>query len=337
VALSIIGLAVLGAAIVFVGVRLASCADALAERTGLGQAFMGAVFLGATTSLPGITASVAAASSGRPDMALSNALGGIAVQTLFIVVADLAYRDSNLEHAAASESVLVQNALLLALLAMLLAACLGPEIHYGGVHPVTLLLPLAYALGLRSIRASHVDPMWQPRASGLVRVRRETRGSLGPAQTNAALWSQLAIAGTAAVLAGWGLTRVVQHLADGFQLSQSVAGGLITGVVTSFPELVIAVAAVRSGALTLAVAGVIGGNAFDTLFAALSDVAYRPGSIYHMASSQTLFLLTLALLMNAVLLLGLLRRQSRGLGNIGFEGVLVVALYTLGVVSLIME
>jgi cation:H+ antiporter len=335
VALSFIALAALGAIIVFVGVRLASRADALAERTGLGQAFMGAVFLGATTSLPGITASVAAAAGGRPDMALSNALGGIAVQTLFIVVADLAYRESNLEHAAANESVLVQSALLLALLALLLAACLGPEITVGRIHPATLLLPLAYVLGLRSIRASHIHPMWQPRATGLGRVHRATPASVAPAQTTAALWSQLAAAGTIAVIAGWGLTRVAQHIADGYGLSQSVAGGLITGVVTSFPELVIAVAAVRNGALTLAVAGVIGGNGFDTLFAALSDAAYPPGSIYHTASAQTLFLLTLALLMNAVLLLGLLRRQSRGLGNIGFEGVLVVALYGLGALSLV--
>lgn len=329
------GLVVLAGIIVFVGVRLASCADALAERTGLGEAFMGAVFLGATTSLPGITASVAAAGGGRPDMALSNALGGIAVQTLFIVIADLAHRDSNLEHAAANESVLVQSALLLALLAMLLAACLGPPITLGPIHPVTLLLPLAYLLGLGSIRASHERPMWQPRATGLGRARRAASGSGAMAKTTRALWTQLALAGTVAVAAGWGLTRVAEHIADSYQLSQSVAGGLITGVVTSFPELVIAVAAVRNGALTLAVAGVIGGNAFDTLFAALSDAAYPSGSIYHMASAQTLFLLTLSLLMNAVLLLGLLRRQTRGLANIGFEGVLVVVLYALGVLSLL--
>jgi cation:H+ antiporter len=268
-------------------------------------------------------------------MALSNALGGIAVQTLFIVVADLAYRESNLEHAASNESILVQSALLLALLALLLAACLGPEIRVGRIHPATLLLPLAYVLGLRSIRASHVYPMWQPRATGLAGVRRVTPGSRAPAQTTAALWSRLALSGAVAVIAGWGLTRVAQHIADGYQLSQSVAGALITGVVTSFPELVIAVAAVRCGALSLAVAGVIGGNAFDTLFAALSDAAYPAGSIYHTASSPTLFLLTLALLMNAVLLLGLLRRQASGLGNIGFEGVLVVALYAMGVLSLV--
>lgn len=141
-------------------------------------------------------------------------------------------------------------------------------------------------------------------------------------------------AGLLCVAAGWGLTRATENLADVIGLSESVAGGFITGVTTSFPELVIAIAAVRAGALTLAVAGVIGGNAFDTLFAAIADAAYLDGSIYAAATQDTLVLLTLALLMNAVLLLGLLRRQTSGVANVGFEGVLVLLLY-LGGASLL--
>ena len=38
----------------------------------------------------------------RADLAMSNAVGGIAVQTLFLAIADVAYRRANLEHAAAS-------------------------------------------------------------------------------------------------------------------------------------------------------------------------------------------------------------------------------------------
>jgi cation:H+ antiporter len=43
--------------------------------------------------------------------------------------------------------------------------------------------------------------------------------------------------------------------------------------------------------------------------------------------------MALSLLMAAVLLLGLIRREEHGIGNIGFESVLVLALY-LGGVSL---
>jgi len=90
--------------IVFAGGRLAKVCDELADRTGLGEALMGAVFLGAITSLSGITASVTAAWNGTASLALANAYGGIAAQTLFIAVADTYYPRANLEHAAASIS-----------------------------------------------------------------------------------------------------------------------------------------------------------------------------------------------------------------------------------------
>ena len=102
-------------------------------------------------------------------------------------------------------------------------------------------------------------------------------------------------------------------------------------MVTSLPELVTSVAAVRRGALTLAVGGIIGGNAFDTLFVAASDIAYRDGSIYHHVSNSVLLWVALSILMTGVLLMGLLRREKHGLGKIGFESVTLIGLYFAGV------
>jgi cation:H+ antiporter len=93
------------------------------------------------------------------------------------------------------------------------------------------------------------------------------------------------------------------------------------------PELVTSVAAVRQGSQTLAVSGIIGGNAFDTLFAAVADIAYREGSIYHAITSQQTFFIVLTVLMTGILLMGLLRRQERGIANIGFESFFIMLLY----------
>lgn len=89
-------------------------------------------------------------------------------------------------------------------------------------------------------------------------------------------------------------------------------GGFFTAVSTSLPELVTAVAAVRQGALTLAAGDIIGGNAFDTLFLAVADVAYREGSIYHRITSEQVFIIALSIPLTAVLLMGLVRREKRG-------------------------
>ncbi len=79
---------------------------------------------------------------------------------------------------------------------------------------------------------------------------------------------------------------------------------------TSLPELVTSLAAVRRGALTLAVGGIIGGNTFDTLLVAFSDLAYQEGSIYHATTNQQVYLIALTMLLNGILLLGLLRREE---------------------------
>jgi cation:H+ antiporter len=100
------------------------------------------------------------------------------------------------------------------------------------------------------------------------------------------------------------------------------------------PELVTAIAAVRQGALTLAVGDIIGGNVFDVLFAAAADLVFRNGSIYYAISHRKRFFMALAIVMTGVLVMGLVSRKERGVANIGFESFLVLLLYAAGVLFL---
>lgn len=92
------------------GVLLTARAERLAVVTGLGELLTGAVLIGAVTSLSGLVTSITAAYGGHASLAVSNSLGGIAAQTVFLAIADMAYRRANLEHAAASEANLLQGA-----------------------------------------------------------------------------------------------------------------------------------------------------------------------------------------------------------------------------------
>src|SRR6056297_1044106 len=127
-----------------VGTYLTKTADQLADLTGLGEAVFGAVFLGGVTSLPGIVTSVVAAYNGHPELAVSNAIGGIAAQTLFLSIADITYRKTNLEHAAASVTSLMQGVLLVGLLAFVLIGMTGPELLVFHIHPFSILIILFY-------------------------------------------------------------------------------------------------------------------------------------------------------------------------------------------------
>jgi cation:H+ antiporter len=132
---SIVVFVVCAAAIALAGTRLVRVVDDLADRTGLGEAFFGMALLGGITSLSGSVLSLTAALSDQPQPAVSNAVGGIAVQMLFLVVADAVHRGINLEHAAPSLPNLMSAVTLILLLAFALVASFSPDATVLGVHP----------------------------------------------------------------------------------------------------------------------------------------------------------------------------------------------------------
>ncbi|MGE3276819.1 MAG: sodium:calcium antiporter [Vicinamibacterales bacterium] len=315
------------AAIALVGSRLTRTADRLADRTGIGEALAGAVLLGATTSLSGSVLSVTAAFNDRPELAMGNALGGIAVQKLFLAVADAFHPRANLEHAAASVSNLLQASLLVVLLGLLLASPYLPDVTIWQVHPLTPVMLGVYLGGLLLVRRGHVAPMWNPQRTDDTRsdVPDEASGQLSLPR----LWTEFAAEAVLIGAAGWLLQGAAAAVSREAGISASTMGLLLTSTSTSLPELVTSVAAVRQGALTLAVGGIVGGNAFDTLFGAFSDVAYRGGSIYHTMPDDVRLWLAGSIAMTGMLLLGLVARQARGPARIGFESVAIIAIYVL--------
>lgn len=319
--------------IAFAGTRIARIVDHLADRTGIGEAAAGALLLGGATSLGGSVLSVTAAWNGHAELATSNALGGIAVQTFFLAIADMAYRKANLEHAAASLPNMLQNGLLIALLALITLAPKLPGVTIGGVHPVTPILVALYLYGIRLSQGARNAPMWRPSITGETRQDMPEEASAMPSL--ARLWTEFALLMVVLGLAGLMLEPAATTISARTGLTQTIVGVMLTAVGTSIPELVTSVAAVRRGALTLAVGGIIGGNAFDTLFMAASDIAYREGSIYHAMPPATEFWVPLTLLMSAFLIMGLIRRERQGPGGIGVESMAILILYLLGVAVLL--
>ena len=324
------------AVIAIAGTMLAGRADVLADRIGWGEALVGAVLLGGSTSLPGILTSVTTAYQGYPSLSISNAIGGIAVQTAFLAVADLFYRKANLEHAAASVANLSQGSLLAALLAVPIAASAAPDWTLFGIHPATLIMLGGYAYGIRLVKHAKEEPMWFPRMTRETqdeeKEAQETNGGEDGQTALARLWTEFALLVAAVGVAGLGISQTGIAIAERTGIAETAVGGLMTAVATSLPELVTSIAAVRRGALTLAVSGIIGGNAFDTIFLAAADIAYRDGSLYHQISDADLFVIATTIVMVGVLLMGLLRREKQGPGGIGFESATILVLYVVSAV-----
>lgn len=322
--------ALASAVVVAASIKATGLADTIADRTRMGEALAGGLILGGATSLAGVVVSVNAAIDGDASFAFSNAVGGIAAQTVFLAVADRLHRGANLEHAAAEPANLFQAVMLIVLLSLPIAAMAGPEVSYVGIHPVSVALFLAYLAGASLAARVNEKPMWQP-------VETEATRSDEPEDAAEAEKSVFRPAMKFAVLViimglgGWVISQVGSTFITRFGLKSSLVGSLITAVVTSLPELVTTLVAVRRGALQLAVGGIIGGNTFDTLFLVASDVAYRDGSLYHAVGMSDLYWLATGLLMTAILLGGLILRQREGPARIGIESLLMLLIYATAV------
>ncbi|MBV0912915.1 sodium:calcium antiporter [Anianabacter salinae] len=311
--------------VLILGTRMTGLADRIADRTGLGEALVGGVLLGASTSLSGTVVSVTSALEGQASLAFANGIGGIAAQTAFLAVADLMYRRANLEHTSAEIANVVQGALLFLLLSVPLVAYTLPEWSVWGVHPVSVAMLVIYASGVYVTHRVRENPMWRPVSTG--DTQEDTPDE---AQHSGAAWRLVggfAVMMAVLAVAGYVIAQTGGQMAARFGLSQTIVGALMTAVVTSMPELVTTVAAVRRGAFQLAVGGIIGGNTFDTLFLSLSDFGYRDGSIYHAIQTADLFWLAIGLVMTAVLMIGLIVRERGGPLRIGTESLLLLLIY----------
>jgi cation:H+ antiporter len=110
-----------GAAVFVVGAALwlPRLGAELARQTGLGEAFVGSLFIAITTSLPEIVVSLAAVRIGAIDLGIANVLGSNLFNLLILGLDDVFYRQGPLlaaadpSHAVAVLGVVMMNALFL--------------------------------------------------------------------------------------------------------------------------------------------------------------------------------------------------------------------------------
>lgn len=331
--LSIIIFCIATLVIVFAGTALTRYADQLADKTGLGEALVGALFLGGVTSIAGIITSVSAAYNNHPELAVSNAIGGIAAQTLFLSIADITYRKINLEHASASLANLMQGVLLIGLLTLVILGIASPNITLFNIHPISITIIIVYLIGSRMISVAKKKPMWSPKVTISTVEDTPDEDNLKKVKLSN-LILKFVILSVLVGLAGYAVGISGINISNETALSEGFVGSIFTAIATSLPELIVTLAAVRQKALALAVGNIIGGNSFDVLFVAFSDIAYQDGSILHNITTYQSFILAMTMLMVSILIMGLLHRQRKGIGNIGWESALIILIYLLGNITL---
>lgn len=87
-------------AVIAAGLFLPGLGGRIAEATGLGQTFVGSIFIAVSTTLPELSVSVAAVRMGSVDLAIGNLFGSNIFNIFILVVDDLLFLDGPLLAAA---------------------------------------------------------------------------------------------------------------------------------------------------------------------------------------------------------------------------------------------
>lgn len=117
--LAVIRYLVAAAFVVTAGLALPQLGARLAAETGLGEAFVGSLFVAITTSLPEIVVSIAAVRIGAIDLGVANVLGSNLFNMLILALDDVLYlrgpllAEINRSHATAVVAVMIMNGLFL--------------------------------------------------------------------------------------------------------------------------------------------------------------------------------------------------------------------------------
>jgi cation:H+ antiporter len=78
-----------GVAVVLAGIRLTQSGEVIAEETGLGGAWVGAVFIAIATSLPELATDFSAVRQGEHDLAIGDLFGSSMANMLILALLDL--------------------------------------------------------------------------------------------------------------------------------------------------------------------------------------------------------------------------------------------------------
>jgi len=307
----------LGALVFLIASRLARDADLIADATGLGRLWIGSLLLAGSTSLPELVTDINAALLGVPDIGVGDLLGSTMANMLILAGLDLAFPRRRILENVAVDHVLVGT------LALVLTAMAGIAVTVGGwgsighVGVETLVIGITYVLGMRIVyRSSAAGPPHDQLALGENRrtLLREGLTGFALAATGMLVTAPLLVISAEAVALEAGLT-------------QTAVGTLLVGFTTSFPEMAATVAAVRMGALDLAVGNIFGSNAFNMFVLLAMDLAYLPGPLLAAVSDSHGLSAQFAGLALALGMMGILGRSGRLVALVRLESVGILAAY----------
>ena len=313
--------------IVFCGTLLAKYGDIIAEKTGLGRAWIGLILMASVTSLPELITGISSVTiANTPDIALGDIMGSCVFNLFIIAIMDILHGPGPIFYRAAPGHLLSAGfgIILIGLTSISIMAndnipALG---HIGLYTPAIMLI---YAIGIRGIFLFEKKKI-AAFVGEVAQAAQYQHISTGDAVIKYIL-NAVFIIGAAT----W-LPFIGDSLAKETGLGQSFVGTIFIATTTSLPEVAVSIAALKIGAADMAIANLFGSNMFNIFILAIDDIFYIRGPLLSDISINHAITGLVAILMTGIAVAGLsYRLEKKTFLRIGWDAAAIFLAYLLNI------
>jgi len=325
------------------GILLSKTTDALDSRWGLGDDLGGLILLSVAGSLPELAITISAAASGNLGLAAGNLVGGIAIQTMVLLLCDFAVGPARpLTYLVGRLTPVLEALLVIILVAEVeMGALLKPSTAIGGVvSPASVGIVVIWLVGLFLINRASRDPRWKITMPGSSpgRRRHERRKPEQPHPFAASSTTRVALlfgfASLVTLCAGVALEESGSELATRLGVNGVIFGATVLAGATALPEISSGIAAVRLGDHALAMGDIFGGNAFQVCLFVVADLVAGKPVLPSAAGNLNAWLGALGMALTAIYGFGVIGRPKHTHARLGPDSLLALALFGLGIAGL---
>ncbi len=310
--------------ILYAGTKLSKYGDIIAEKTGLGRTWIGVVLMASVTSLPElVTGASSVVFFDLPNIAVGDVLGSCMFNILIIALLDFHPRSAPISSQAHQGQVLAAayGVLLLGLVNIAIVA--GVKISgLGWVGLYSIFFLFIYLGAVRMVFLYEKRRLMETRQA-IEEEAQYAHISKAHAYATYALNAALVM-----VAATW-LPHLGDEIAKLTGLGRTFVGSIFIAVSTSLPEVVVSFAALKIGAVDLALGNLLGSNLFNIGILAVDDILYTKGPLLsHITSSHTVTASS-AIVMTAIAVVGLTYRASRKYYFLAWDSGGILAVYVI--------
>jgi cation:H+ antiporter len=197
-----------------------------------------------------------------------------------------------------------------------------------GIGLVSVVIAVLYAIGGKMIAGLEKERMGE-----VLEKEAQVEGYAHISKQRAFL--MFIVSAVAIIILGVWLASIGDRLSTTTGLSRSFVGNLFLAVSTSLPEIAASLAAVRLGAIDLAIGNVLGSNLFNILLLAIYDLADGKANFWASLNNANGFAAVMAMMMTGVVIISLMYRASpRTPYRFSWDGVALIFMYIGSIVIL---